>query len=111
MKIAFTTSGKDLGSAMEPRFGRATGFLIYDADQKNFVVISNANANAAQGAGIKAVETIAKAGAKALVTGECGPKAVNALKQTKIPAFSCKDKSVQEALDLFLANKLPPIVA
>jgi len=111
MKIAFTTSGSDMTAPMDPRFGRAARFLVYDTDQKSYVVIDNTNVDAAQGAGIKAAETIVRAGAKTLVTGDCGPKAVNALKQANVAIFSCKDISVQNALDLFLANKLPPIAA
>ncbi|MDD3370671.1 MAG: NifB/NifX family molybdenum-iron cluster-binding protein [Alphaproteobacteria bacterium] len=111
MKIAFTTSGKDMSAPMDPRFGRAAGFLIYDTDGKTFTCIENKGVDAAQGAGIKAAETIAKAGAQALVTGDCGPKAVQALAQANIHAFSCKDKSVQAALELYLAQKLSPIAA
>ncbi len=111
MKIAFATSGNDMTSPMDPRFGRAARFLVYDTDQKNFVVIDNDNVDATQGAGIKAAETIVKAGAKTLVTGDCGPKAVNALKQANVAIYSCKGTTVQNALDLFLANKLQQIAA
>ncbi len=111
MKIAFTTSGKDMSAPMDPRFGRAAGFLIYDTETKNFTVVPNASVDASHGAGIKAAETIAAAGAQTLVTGECGPKATTALKAAKIPAYSCKDKSVSEALELFLAGKLLSLVA
>lgn len=111
MKIAFTTSGIDMTAPMDPRFGRAAHFLVYDTDQGNYVVIDNDNVDAAQGAGIKAAETIVRAGATTLITGDCGPKAVNALKQANVAIFSGKDISVQNALDLFLANKLQTIAA
>lgn len=111
MNIAITSTGNDLGAAMDLRFGRAAKFIIYDTDQTSFEVINNAHIDADQGAGLKAAETIVNAGAKILVTGDCGPKAFNALKQAGITIYSCKNKSVQNAIDLFLANELQEITA
>ncbi|HQO93156.1 MAG TPA: NifB/NifX family molybdenum-iron cluster-binding protein, partial [bacterium] len=55
MKIAVTTSGHDLNSPFESRFGRAPGFIVYDTETKEFEAIDNSmNLNAAQGAGIQA---------------------------------------------------------
>ena len=76
MKIALTTSGKSLDAPVDSRFGRAPGFLLYDLETKTFSVVDNElNLNAPQGAGIQAAETIVRSGARALVTGHCGPKA------------------------------------
>ncbi len=111
MKIAFTTSGDDMSAPMDPRFGRAAKFLIYDTDQKRFTVIDNANSVAAQGAGIKSAETIVNAGAKILVTGDCGPKAFNALKQADVKIYSSKSASVMASLESYLAEKLPEITS
>ena len=106
MKIAFTTSGSDMAAPMDPRFGRAARFLICDTGTGDFVTIENAGVNAAQGAGLKAAETIVKAGATALVTGECGPKALNVLKQAGVNVFTAKAMSVFEALEDFRAGRL-----
>ncbi|MDD3181858.1 MAG: NifB/NifX family molybdenum-iron cluster-binding protein [Alphaproteobacteria bacterium] len=111
MKIAFTTSGNDLSAPMDPRFGRAAQFLVYDTDQKSHVIVANANAVAAQGAGIKAAETIFKAGAVTLITGDCGPKALNALKQSGIKIYTAKSMSVAEALMAFEAGNLTEITS
>ena len=111
MKIAFTTSGKDLAAPMDPRFGRAAHFLIFDTGTNDFVLIDNANTAAAQGAGIKAAETVVKAGAAVLISGECGPKAFSALKQAGVKIYSAKSMSVAGALEAFLAGKLPEAVA
>jgi predicted Fe-Mo cluster-binding NifX family protein len=80
MKIAFTTSGTDLNAPLDSRFGRAPKFLIYDVETSAFEVVDNQqNLNAAQGAGIQSAETVARLGAKAVVTGHCGPKAFRVL--------------------------------
>ena len=107
MKIAFTTSGEDLKSPLDSRFGRAAKFLIYDLDSKTFEVVDNAkNLNAAQGAGIQSAETVARLGAKALVTGHCGPKAFRVLSAAGIKIFNTGASTVAEALEEYRAGKL-----
>ncbi|MEA2069527.1 MAG: NifB/NifX family molybdenum-iron cluster-binding protein, partial [Verrucomicrobiota bacterium] len=52
MKIAFTASGDSLSAPLDPRFGRAPGFLIYDDEAGTLKSVNNEqNLNAAQGAG------------------------------------------------------------
>ena len=111
MKIAFTTTGKDLSAPMDVRFGRAANFLIYDTATKTASAIKNDSADAGQGAGIKAAETIVKAGASVLVTGDCGPKAFNALKQANVKIYSAKNVAVADALAAFEAGSLQEITA
>ena len=111
MKIAFSSTGTDLSTPMDLRFGRAAFFLIYDTETKSVEAIKNAYADAGQGAGIKAAETIVKAGASVLVTGDCGPKAFNALKQAHVKIYSAKNVSVAEALASFEAERLPEITS
>ena len=107
MKIAITTAGNDLKSALDRRFGRAPSFLIYDVEQESFTVIDNQqNLNAAQGAGIQAAETIAGQEVDVLLTGHCGPKAFRVLQAAGIKVYNTAAATVQEALDLFRQNKL-----
>ena len=57
MKIAITTSGDSLDAAVDPRFGRAKAFILYDTETDEWSVLDNAqNLNAAQGAGIQAAQ-------------------------------------------------------
>jgi len=95
---------------MDPRFGRAALFLIFDTDTKNYVLINNMNGSAAQGAGIKSAETIIKAGATILVTGDCGPKAFNVLKQANVKIYTAKSMTVIEALTALEAGALTEIM-
>ncbi|SDE65387.1 NifB/NifX family molybdenum-iron cluster-binding protein [Rhodospira trueperi] len=111
MKIAFTTTGPDLASAVDPRFGRAAHFLIFDTETDDAVLIDNDGTVAAQGAGIKAAETIVRAGATVLITGECGPKATGALHAAGTKIYSAKSMSVSEALAAFRAGRLTELTA
>ena len=41
MKIAFSTSGDNLEAPLDPRFGRAPRFLIYDMEADTFEMVDN----------------------------------------------------------------------
>lgn len=80
MKIAITSTGKTLQSAIDPRFGRARYFIIVDPETLDYEVIENKqNLNLSQGAGIQAGKTIVDSKAEAVITGNCGPKAFQVL--------------------------------
>ena len=85
MKIAVTSRGTDLDSAVDPRFGRAAYILIIDSDTRTFEVLDNQeNVDAFQGAGIQAAVMISDKGADVLLTGYCGPKAFETLQAAGI---------------------------
>ena len=107
MKIAFTTSGMLLDGPLDPSFGRARSFLLYDLEKETFEIIGNQqNLEAAQGAGIQAAQMIARTGASALVTGNCGPKAFRVLKAATIKVFNSNASTVTEALAQYRAGEL-----
>ena len=107
MKIAFTTSGDNLESPLDRRFGRAPRFLIYDLDNKTVDLVDNQqNLNTAQGAGIQSAETVARAGAEALVTGHCGPKAFRVLDAAGIAIYNTDAATVALALEQYQSGKL-----
>ncbi|MBI4725703.1 NifB/NifX family molybdenum-iron cluster-binding protein [candidate division TA06 bacterium] len=107
MKIAFSTSGDDLNAPLDSRFGRTPKFLIYDLENKSFEIIDNKqNLNAAQGAGIQSATTVSKSGAQALVTGHCGPKAFQVLKEAGIKVYNTDAPTVAEALKRYQEGTL-----
>jgi predicted Fe-Mo cluster-binding NifX family protein len=107
MKTVFTTSGNDLSAPLDRRFGRAPKYLVYDMDANSFELVDNRqNLNAAQGAGIQSAENVARTGAKALVTGHCGPKAFKVLAAAGIKIFNCDAPTVAEAMAQFRAGEL-----
>lgn len=107
MKLAFTTTGDHLDAPLDPSFGRARNFLLYDMQSGASELIGNQqNINAAQGAGIQAAQTIVKAGAQALVTGHCGPKAFRVLEAAGVTVYNTDAPTVAEALARFRAGQL-----
>ena len=109
MKIAITTSGKNHDAPVDPRFGRAKGFVIYDTETGEWSLLDNAqNLQAAQGAGIQAATSVVKAGAEAVLTGNCGPKAFRALSAGKVTVYTGVSGTIREAVEDFRSGTLPP---
>lgn len=109
MKIAITTSGDSLESSLDPRFGRAAKFLIYDMTSGDFEIVDNTqNLNAAQGAGIQAAQNVAQSGVECVITGHCGPKAFRVLSAAGIKIYNCTANTVAEALDQLSQGHITP---
>jgi predicted Fe-Mo cluster-binding NifX family protein len=112
MKIAFTAHGDDRHATVDSRFGRTDYFVLYDEESKTWNSLPNTqNLEAAHGAGIQAGQTLAKTGAKVLITGHVGPKAFKVLQAEQIARYSLGDMNgtVEEALSAFLSDKLTAI--
>jgi len=106
MKIGITSTGKDLNSRVDPRFGRCQYFLIVDTDTMDFEAVSNGSAMASGGAGIQAAQTIAKTGVKVIVTGNTGPNAFQTLSAAGIKIFTGATGTISEAVDKYKRGEL-----
>lgn len=102
-KIAITSEGPNLDDAVDPRFGRAAGFIVVDPQTLEFEYIDNgASQTMAQGAGIQAAENVVRAGANVLLTGYVGPKAFLALEAGKIKvAQNLENMTVRQAVECY----------
>jgi len=110
MKIAISASGQELTSQVDPRFGRAAYFIIYDTEADSFEAVSNeANAGASQGAGVQAAQTVANKKVDWVISGNMGPKAFMALKAAGMKIASWSDGTVKEAVRLVKDGKLKEI--
>jgi predicted Fe-Mo cluster-binding NifX family protein len=102
-KIAVSCQEPSLDAQVDARFGRAAGFLIVDPDTMAFEYLDNgASQTMAQGAGIQAAETVARSGAKIVLTGFVGPKAFQALAAANIKIGpNLSGLTVKEAVQRF----------
>jgi predicted Fe-Mo cluster-binding NifX family protein len=111
-KIAISANGQNLEAQVDPRFGRASYFLLVNPETKEFEVVENReNLQAARGAGIQAATLVARRQPAAILTGNCGPKAFQTLEAAGIPVFLGVTGSVREAVEQFRAGKLLPAQA
>ena len=102
MRIIVTSTGKDLSAGVDPRFGRARFFIAFETNDGSFEVLDNTQVlNAPSGAGIQAAENVARSGAKAVLTGHCGPKAFRALSAAGIHIYVGVQGTVGEAVERF----------
>jgi predicted Fe-Mo cluster-binding NifX family protein len=107
MKIVVTSQGDTLADPVDPRFGRAMRFLVFDTETSNLQVVNNVTSlSAAQGAGIQAAETLSRLGVQAVITGHCGPKAFRVLSAAGIKVFNTDAITGAEALERFQSGKL-----
>ena len=107
MKLIVTATGDTLEAAVDPRFGRAARFILYDTKTGAWEAVDNTqNLNALQGAGIQAAQAVARTGARAVITGDCGPKAFQTLHAAGIQVFAGAEGTVREAVAQFEAGAL-----
>lgn len=107
MKVAFSVSGESLESPLDSRFGRAQRFLLFDLDSGRAELVENElGSGSSQGAGIQAAEKVARAGAGAVVTGHCGPKAYQVLHAAGIRVYGSRARTVAEALEQYRSGQL-----
>jgi predicted Fe-Mo cluster-binding NifX family protein len=107
-KIAITSEGPGLDDQVDPRFGRAAGFVVVDVDTMETRYIDNGQSQVmAQGAGIQAAELIARAGVSCLLTGYVGPKAFHALSAAGIQVGqNLEGLTVREAVERFRGGRV-----
>lgn len=108
-KIAVSSESPDMDALVDPRFGRAAGFMIVDPETMAFEYVDNGSSQVmAQGAGIQAAEIVAATGARVLLTGFVGPKAFQALNAAGIAIGQNVDNlTVREAVQRFQAGDVP----
>ncbi len=107
-KIAVTAESPNLDARVDPRFGRAAGFVVVDPDTMTLDYVDNGSSQVmAKGAGIQAAEIVADTGARVLLTGFVGPKAFQALSAAGIAIGQNVDNlTVREAIQSFQDGKV-----
>ncbi len=107
MKIAVSVTGTEKESAVDPRFGRAAGFLIYDTGTEIWEAVENRQAkDAAHGAGIQAAETVCRQGVEVVITGHVGPKAEAVLSGGGVKVYGGEGRSAAQAVEAYRAGEL-----
>ena len=106
MRVAVSAVGASLDVAVDPRFGRCAYFVIVDTDTLEFETVPNVSQSASSGAGIQAAQTIASKGAKAVLTGNIGPNAYQALSAAGIKIVTGVTGTVREVVIKYKKGEL-----
>ncbi|MGC8943039.1 MAG: NifB/NifX family molybdenum-iron cluster-binding protein [Caldisericia bacterium] len=101
MKICLTSTGNNLESFLDPRFGRCNYFVIVDTDTMNFKAIKNDASEARSGAGVKAAQFVINEGVDVLITGDIGPNAKMSFESSNIKIITGIEGSIKEIIENF----------
>ena len=111
MKLCISSTGENLNAVVDPRFGRATNYIIVDSATNASECVENPAALAGGGAGTKAAQLVINKGVQAVLTGNIGPNAFAVLNAAGIKIYTGASGSVQQAVDLFNGGKLQAVAA
>ena len=107
MKIALTCTDKEIEAEVDQRFGRSPYFLLYELDDDSFEFVENTQSlNLPQGAGIQSAKTVVDNGAKAVLTGHCGPNAFTALSKADVKIFVNVKGKIKDVIRAYKEGKL-----
>ncbi len=107
-KVAVSSEGPGMNDRVDPRFGRAGGFVVVDMDTMSHTYVDNGQSQVLpRGAGIQAAQTVANAGAGVVLTGVVGPKAFQALDAAGIRVGQdLGGLTVAEAIERYKAGRV-----
>lgn len=105
-KIAVTASGRTPSVPMDSRFGRSPFFIIYDLESNAWKCLENNSINSSSGAGIATAQMLAQEGVNAVITGEVGPNAMQALKAADIDVLYMSSGTVEQAIQRYKSGAL-----
>ena len=108
MKIAFSSTGMDLNSEIDPRFGRCAYFLIVNPDDMSFEAFENESMTLGGGAGIQSGQFIASKDAQVIITGNIGPNASRTLSAAGIDMIVGVSGPIKDAIERYKKGELSP---
>lgn len=108
MKIAISSTGKELFDDVAELFGRCPYFVIVEIENSKIAkadVIKNDNENQASGAGMSAAKLLAENDVNVVIARTVGPRAMDVLKQFNIEVYN-GEGTVKEVIQKFIDKKL-----
>jgi predicted Fe-Mo cluster-binding NifX family protein len=106
--VAISANGKDIDAGVEPRFGRARFFILVDPITQQWEPFDNlANLSSLQDVGVLTAKNLTKNRVvETVVTGNCGPKAFDELKEAGVKIFLNAQGTVRQALNKLRLGEL-----
>lgn len=108
MKIVVSSTGEDIKSDVDARFGRCAYFLaveVKDSKIENVTCEKNKGAMQGQGAGIAAAQQVGNMKPDKIITGNLGPNASRVISQLGIEVYQASGP-VEDAVMALIDGKL-----
>lgn len=101
MNTLISSTGNNLDSGFDLRFGRAGWFCLLNEKTGETTFYENEHKETSHGAGTKAVEKLVELGATKVISGDFGPKAKELLEKFNIQMILLSDdsKSIADIID------------
>jgi predicted Fe-Mo cluster-binding NifX family protein len=106
VRVVVTANGADLDAPASPVFGRCPIYVFVETENMQSEAIENPALGAASGAGIQAAQFVVEQGARAVVTGNIGPNALDIFQSAGLPIYLCAGGTVREAVEALKAGQL-----
>jgi predicted Fe-Mo cluster-binding NifX family protein len=103
--IVVTSTGREMESPMDPRFGRCAYFAVIRPSGE-MESVENSACSLGNGAGIQAAKLVADMNVEAVVTGNVGPNAFRVLEASGIRVFVGGSGTVREATESYRKETL-----
>lgn len=101
-RIVITSTGPDLDSEVDLRFGRARYFIVIQLEGGKITVLSNeGNEKSSRGVGVRNFQRVIDAGAEMIITGRVGEKVMSMMSTSGIRTFLVNGGTVREAFELY----------
>jgi predicted Fe-Mo cluster-binding NifX family protein len=101
-----TSKGNNLDAQLDPRFGRCQFFIFVDSNTLAYEAIGNPNVDSTGGAGIQSGQLMADKKVEAVITGNIGPHAFQALNAAGINVMTGASGTIREALQAYEKGSL-----
>ncbi len=111
MKLAIPAAGQELEAPIARNFGRCDLFLVVDTEAWTVEIIVNTAVEEPSGAGVAAAAAVMEGGVQAVIVGNLGPRAAQALLSGGISVFRGSDGSIREQVEACLAGRLEKVTA
>lgn len=110
MKLVLSLASPELDAPVDPRFGRGAYLVIVDTETMQAEGLSNAGVHASGGAGVQAAQMVAERKVEAVISGDFGPNAFNALQAAGIRMYIFGASTTgRQAVERFLAGELEEV--
>ena len=110
MKIVLTAASPNIEADVDSRFGRGAYLLMVDTESLQWESHRNPGVNAVDGSGIQTAQFVSEQKVSAVLSGNFGPHAVEALQSAGIAMYLYGDcGTAHEAIERFKAGELKQV--